>query len=263
MVEGADLLSYNGSVSKEAETIDETLLPNPLLAGSFSSEREPVLFVRAENSGITIKSLRFVRIIYYNGGVQMMRKKVKVILLTLLMCGVAACGNKDGNAVESGVTPDKEEDMQDVAPEIERDDPEVEVTEEDFMKEFGSVISVPDDIQILEYRIDSETRRGYMAFYKDDVLWNVYVKPVNNWPEVYRIYVDDNMTEIDPELAPGTVTKVHDTDPELHYYRIQYDENSGAYELFAKWILEDEGFQIALTSLSETPIETMPVEIFQ
>ena len=193
----------------------------------------------------------------------MMRKKVKVILLTLLMCGLAACGNKDGNAVESGVTPDKEEDMQDVASEITRDDPEVEVTEEDFMKEFGSVISVPDDIQILEYRIDSETQRGYMAFYKDDVLWNVYVKPENIWPEVYRNYVDDNMTEIEPVLAPGTVTKIHDTDPELHYYRIQYDENSGAYKLFAKWILEDEGFQIAFTSLSETPIETMPVELFQ
>ena len=52
----------------------------------------------------------------------------------------------------------------------ERDDPEIEVTAEEFMNEFGAVVSVPEDIEILEYRIDSETQRGFVAFYKDGIL---------------------------------------------------------------------------------------------
>ena len=143
-----------------------------------------------------------------------------------------------------------------------RENPEIEITAEEFMEKFGSVITVPEGIEILEYRIDTETERGYMAFYKDEVLWNVYVKPDNIYPEVYRVNVDEDMEETDCELSPGQVTKVHGIEPELHYYRSRYEDGSESYRLFAKWTLEEEGYELWLICYSETPIHTIPVEVF-
>ena len=134
------------------------------------------------------------------------------------------------------------------------------MTAEEFMENFGAIISVPEGIEILEYRIDTETQRGYMAFYKDEVLWNVYVKPENIYPEVYRVNVDEDMEETDCVLDEGQITKIHGVEPELHYYR---RNTIGTYELYAKWFLEDDGFQIALLATSKTPIHSLPVEIIK
>ena len=76
------------------------------------------------------------------------------------------------------------------------------------------------------------------------------------------MYVDEYMDEIDCELDDGQITTVDGTEAELHYYRSQYTDGSEAFNLFAKWTLEDEGYQIALRAFSETPIHTLPVEIF-
>ncbi|MBR4224063.1 MAG: hypothetical protein IKR73_04575 [Oscillospiraceae bacterium] len=141
-----------------------------------------------------------------------------------------------------------------------RDDPNKSVTAEVFMERFGSIVSVPDDIEILEYKIDSEIDRGYIAFYKDEVLWNVYVKPKNIWPEVYGLYVTEDMKELPCTLDEGQVTKIHGVAPELHYFR---SDTIDRYELYAKWDLEEDGYQIAFMSFSETPIHTLPVEVIK
>ena len=198
-------------------------------------------------------------------------EKKLTLCLCLVMVMISGCAN-DQLSRQAVTEPVKlsDTDMQEAEPQVEaaliedgtRDNPEKPVSAEDFMNEYGSIVTVPDDITVLEYKINPEIQRGYMAFYKDDVLWNAYVKPVNIWPEVYGVYVDKYMEEIDCELDDGQITEVHGITPELHYYRMQYDNGSEAYELYAEWLLADEGFQIALKSYSETPIHTIPVEIF-
>ncbi len=200
-------------------------------------------------------------------------EKKLTLCLCLVMVLISGCANNQisrQTVTEPVKLSDADVQAQEPEPEVEaavyedstRDNPEKPVSAEDFMNEFGSVVSVPDDITILEYKIDPEIQRGYMAFYKDDVLWNAYVKPDNIWPEVYGVYVDEYMEEIDCELDDGQITEVHGIAPELHYYRIQYDDGSEAYRLYVEWKLEDDGFQIALISYSENPIHTIPVEIW-
>ena len=153
-------------------------------------------------------------------------------------------------------TPEEEQDT--------REDPEIKVTEEEFMEKYSAVVCTPDEmpdgIEILEYRIDTGTDRGFIAFNKDGILWNVYVKPDNIYPEVYRNYVDEDMEEIVPSLG-GQVTTVCGAGPELHYYRIKYSEDNVWYRMYAKW--EIEGWQLVLMTFTEEPVHSLPVEIFR
>ena len=153
-------------------------------------------------------------------------------------------------------TPEEEQDT--------REDPEIKVTEEEFMEKYSAVVCTPDEmpdgIEILEYRIDTGTDRGFIAFNKDGILWNVYVKPDNIYPEAYRNYVDEDMEEIVPSLG-GQVTTVCGAGPELHYYRIKYSEDNVWYRMYAKW--EIEGWQLVLMTFTEEPVHSLPVEIFR
>ena len=153
-------------------------------------------------------------------------------------------------------TPEEEQDT--------REDPEIKVTEEEFMEKYSAVVCTPDEmpdgIEILEYRIDTGTDRGFIAFNKDGILWNAYVKPDNIYPEAYRNYVDEDMEEIVPSLG-GQVTTVCGAGPELHYYRIKYSEDNVWYRMYAKW--EIEGWQLVLMTFTEEPVHSLPVEIFR
>ncbi len=153
-------------------------------------------------------------------------------------------------------TPEEEQDT--------REDPEIKVTEEEFMEKYSAVVCTPDEmpdgIEILEYRIDTGTDRGFIAFNKDGILWNAYVKPDNIYPEAYRNYVDEDMEEIVPSLG-GQVTTVCGAGPELHYYRIKYSEDNVWYRIYAKW--EIEGWQLVLMTFTEEPVHSLPVEIFR
>ncbi|MBQ5311722.1 MAG: hypothetical protein ILP19_06740 [Oscillospiraceae bacterium] len=141
-----------------------------------------------------------------------------------------------------------------------RDNPEKPVTAGEFMERYGKVISVPEDIEILEYRIDYDIDRGYMAFYKDDVLWNAYVKPVNIYPKVYGVYEADYKHEIPAKLDDKQVTAIGGVEPELHYYKLWFGDEDGGYQIHAEWYLDD--WQFCLIGGSDGPIHTMPVEIF-
>lgn len=145
---------------------------------------------------------------------------------------------------------------------IDREDPEKEITEEEFMNEFGALVSIPEDIEILGYMKDTDMQRGSVFFKKDGLQWDAYVKPVNNCLKINNIYVDENMHEIDCEFDDGQITTVDGVEPELYYYKTLYADGSEAYDFLATWDLEDKGYQIALRSFSETPIHTLPVEIF-
>lgn len=149
-------------------------------------------------------------------------------------------------------TPEEEQDT--------REDPEIKVTEEEFMERYGEVITVPEDIEIIEYRIDYSIDRGYIAFHKDDVLWNAYVKPVNIYPEVYGVYEADYKHEIPVELDDEQVTAIGGVEAELHYYKLKFGDEDGGYDIYAEWKLDD--WQFCLKGLSDEPIHTMPVEIF-
>lgn len=155
----------------------------------------------------------------------------------------------------SDTQPDIIEEGQDT-----RDNPEKPVTAEEFMERYGEVITVPEDIEIIEYRIDYSIDRGYIAFHKDDVLWNAYVKPVNIYPEVYGVYEADYKHEIPVELDDEQVTAIGGVEPELHYYKLKFGDEDGGYDIYAEWKLDD--WQFCLKGLSDEPIHTMPVEIF-
>lgn len=102
-----------------------------------------------------------------------------------------------------------------------------------------------------------------MAFYVDDVLWNVYVKKTDVYYDYRSGYMAENQKKIPCDLDSDRNLQVHGAEPEIDYYRIEYSDDDVAYMLDAQWFLEDEGYMIALRSYSEEPIHTMPVEVFK
>ena len=110
--------------------------------------------------------------------------------------------------------------------------------------------------------IDPELHWGYMSFYQDGVLWNAKAKRADAFTDIVNTYIDDYVEEIGSELDNDQVLQVHGADPEIHYYRYKYNNKTISYDLTAMLHLEEEGFMVALTSYSETPIHTMPVEVF-
>ena len=58
---------------------------------------------------------------------------------------------------------------------IDRPSPEIEVTAEEFEKEYGFSPSIPESVEEVQYIIDTDTHRGFVGFYEGDVLWNIKV----------------------------------------------------------------------------------------
>lgn len=193
-----------------------------------------------------------------------MRGKI-IALSAVFILMLTGCASKNEDMLqqpnpETNVT---EEQQTDITILIDtRDDPSIEVSAEEFQKEMGYSFSVPQGAQEVTYVIDTEQHRGYMGFYLDGVLWNARVKRADAFTDIVNTYIDDYVEEIGSELDSEQILQVHGADPEIHYYRYKYDNKTLSYDLTAMWYLEKEGFMVALTSYSETPIHTMPVEVF-
>jgi len=147
---------------------------------------------------------------------------------------------------------------------VQRADPEIEVTAEAFADMMGFTFSVPDDAKDVTYIIDTDTGRGTMGFYLGDVLWNARVMRHDTYLNIEGDYVDDSMEEIRCDFASDPAMTVRGVDPTyVKGYRIKYSEDWEAYMYKALWFLEDEGYIISLANYSETPVDSMPVEVFQ
>ena len=145
---------------------------------------------------------------------------------------------------------------------VQRPDPEVNVTAEEFEKEYGFSPSIPEGVEEVEYVIDTESHRGCVGFYVGDVLWNVKVLMTDEYKDIAKPYIDEHTNEMDCFLDSSQDLTVHGVEPELICYRFQYSEDNEDYMAFAMWFLEDDGLMISLQSLSDEPVHTMPVELF-
>ena len=145
---------------------------------------------------------------------------------------------------------------------IDKPDPEVEVTAEEFEKEYGFSPSIPEGVEEVQYVIDTDTHRGFVGFYEGDVLWNIKVLKTDEFKDIATPYSYEGTTEIDCFIDSNQDLTVQGVEPQLTCYRNQYSEDNEDYMAVAMWFLEDDGLMISLQSLSDEPVHTMPVEVF-
>ena len=144
----------------------------------------------------------------------------------------------------------------------ERQSPEIHVTAEEFTEEMGYQFYIPDGVVEVDYVIDTDSHRGLIGFYLDDVLCNIKVKRSDVFFDIDDPYVTDDWEKLTFEPDEGQILKVHGADPEVRYWKINYSDTNKAYWLSAEWFLEDEGIMTALICYSEKPVHTMPIEVF-
>ena len=199
-----------------------------------------------------------------------MRYNIILLLsvISLLLTGCAADVQDNeipaAEAVTGTEAPDmiQEPDFDEVTILTARPDPEIEVTAEELEKELSYRFIVPEGAENVIYFYDTESKRGTMTFYLDGVYWDAKVIRTDSYFEFNRKYIDEYTKEIVPELDSDRILQVHGIDPEINYYNTHYGQNDESFDLSAMWYLEEEGLMIALSSYSETPIHTMPVEVF-
>ena len=185
--------------------------------------------------------------------------------IALLSVLIMMTGCESGNSVIEAVDPENNI----VTAITERPPAERHVTAEEFEKEMGYSFNIPDGVEEIDYVIDTSTINpvGFVGFYLDGVLWNAKVMQTDrsyyrdDLFEPYKIDFDE--LEFKPEN--GQIIKVHSAEPDvLKYYLIKYhsDTIKDNYDFNAYWFFEDEGLELILQSISEEPINKVPVEVF-
>lgn len=145
---------------------------------------------------------------------------------------------------------------------VDRPSPEIEVTPEEFEKEYGFSPSIPESVEEVQYIIDTDTHRGFVGFYEGEVLWNIKVLKNEEFKDIGTPYFYEGTTEIDCFIDSDQDLTVHGVEPQLNCYMNQYSEDNVDYSAVAMWFIEDDGLMITLVSLSDEPVHTMPVEVF-
>ena len=147
---------------------------------------------------------------------------------------------------------------------IERPDPTITVTAEEFQDMMGYSFIVPDGAKDIYYYIDTESKVGKMQFDLDGVFWTAQMLQRDVYIRLDRPHVDDCGIEITCDFKDDPAAlQVHGVDPEgVNGYHMKYSEDWEQYIYSANWFLEDEGYSISLGCYSDTRIDSMPVEVF-
>lgn len=150
-----------------------------------------------------------------------------------------------------------------------REPPEHHVTAEEFEKEMGFGFNIPEGVEEVEYVIDTSTFEpvGFAGFYWDGVLWNAKATHSDRSDyrdDLFEPYKSD-YDELTFKPEGGQPVKVHGTEPDVVKYYLRHyhsDTIKDTYEFNAYWYFEDEGLELIMQSLSEEPINKVPVEVF-
>lgn len=145
---------------------------------------------------------------------------------------------------------------------VQRPNPETQVSAEEFEKEYGFSLFVPEGAEDVSYVIDMESHRGTMNFKLNDTYWSARVMRADDFKSFNNFYVDDSQEEIDSLFDSNQDIRVLGVEPVIRYFRIHYVDNSEAYSSEAMWFLEDKRLMIGLDCFSEKQVHKMPVEVF-
>ena len=221
----------------------------------------------------------------------MKKTALALITCTAAVTLLAGCGSASGGAVSrgsvtgssssgatgnrAGVTaqlPDAEkviEHFQEVlSPNkevlVDRPDPTIYVTDQEFQASMGYSFNVPDGAVDVYYTLDTDDPTfGMMGFTLDGVYWKASIIQRDVYLYLCHPYLGDGETEVSCDFIDDPAMKVHGVDPEVKGLYIKYDEDWEQYAYSASWYLDSEGYSIALDCYSEAPIDSMPVEVFQ
>lgn len=146
---------------------------------------------------------------------------------------------------------------------IDRPDPTIEVSAEEFQDRMGYSFCVPDGAQDVYYFINTDTNVGMMDFTLDGVTCIAQVLQRDIYIRLDHPYIDDSGVEISCGFENDPAMKVHGADPEIKAYRVRYSDDRIEYIYSANWFLDQEAYSISLRCHADAPIDSMPVEIFQ
>ena len=147
---------------------------------------------------------------------------------------------------------------------VDRPDPTIYVTDQEFQNRMGYSFTVPDGAVDVYYTLDTDDSTvGTMGFTLDGVYWKASIIQRDVYLYLCHPYLGDGETEVSCDFKDDPAMKVHGVDPEVKGLYIKYDENWEQYAYSASWYLDGEGYSISLDCYSEAPIDFMPVEVFQ
>ena len=145
---------------------------------------------------------------------------------------------------------------------IARKDPTIEVNAEEFQDMLGYSFFVPDRAQNIYYYIDTDSDVGKMQFELDGVCWTAAaLKRDINIP-LSHPYFPEGSTELNCDFINDTAMKVHGASGEAYGYYEKVSKDWEYYYYSAGWYLDKEGYSISLDCYADSPIDSMPVEVF-
>jgi hypothetical protein len=212
--------------------------------------------------------LLYGQIFIHTGGKSMKKTVLALISCTAAVLLLGGCGSAAGATSQLPDAQEESEQVQDFPGTgdeeilIDREDPTIEVTAEEFQDRQGYTFNVPDGAEDVIYLIDTESNCGSMTFTLDGVGWTAVEIQRDVEIPLSHPYYPEGSTEQNCDFINDPAMKVHGADGEAYGYYEKVSEDWEYYYYSADWYLANEGYSIALFCYSDAPIDSMPVEVF-